>query len=105
MPLPKDDFTPPKSLLAMKDLMLIIHSNMTMYEFARGRLVYKVSDSQSQVERIQANQSAEKALRSKSPLVQIITSPARNGYRYVPIIIGISTLFLIVLVLRRRYGK
>ncbi|HUZ06257.1 MAG TPA: hypothetical protein VMV89_02080 [Candidatus Paceibacterota bacterium] len=36
MPLPKDDFTPPKSLLAMKNLEVTIHSNMTEYGYSGG---------------------------------------------------------------------
>jgi RNA polymerase sigma factor (sigma-70 family) len=101
MPLSKDYFDPPKSLLAMKNLTLNIHSNLTEYSFSGGRLIYKVGDSQS--ERILASQSDEKALRSRLPLVQIVPSSAYP--RLVFIIVGISILVLIALVLRRKYGK
>jgi RNA polymerase sigma factor (sigma-70 family) len=103
LPLSEDNFDPPQSLLAMRNLTVNIHSNLTEYSFSRGRLVYKTGNSQS--ERILASQSAEKALLSKSPLVQIVASPARNGFRYIPIIIGISALVLIAFVMRKKLGK
>ncbi len=101
LPLSKDYFDPPKSLLAMRNLYVNVHSNMTEYGYSGGRLVNKTGDSQS--ERIQANQSDEKALRSHRQLR--LLAPSLAGHNYILITIGISTLALIVLVIRRKYGK
>jgi RNA polymerase sigma factor (sigma-70 family) len=101
MPLSKDYFDPPKSLLAMKNLTLNIHSNLTEYSFSRGRLIYKVGDSQS--ERILASQSAENALRSQHQIRHMVHSLA--SHRYILIIIGVATFVLIAFVVRRKYGK
>jgi RNA polymerase sigma factor (sigma-70 family) len=101
LPLSKDNFDPPTSLLAMRRLAVNVHSNMTEYGYSAGKLVFKIGDSQS--ERILANQSAEKALHSQHKLRHLVSFlPTHN---YVLIIIAISTLALTVLVMRRKYGK
>ena len=102
MPLSKDYFNPPKSLLAMNGLCINVHSNLTEYVFAsNGRLVSQTRDSQSDSDRIRASQAATEALRSGISVDQAAYSPARH--RYALKTIGILAIIFIVFVLQRKY--
>jgi hypothetical protein len=98
MQLPKEYFTPSKSLLATPNLTEIVHSNSLEYEFSGGRLIYTATNAQSQSDSIHASQIAENALRSGLPLVdQINYSQGRRWYVLI-IMFGFSAVALIVLI-------